>query len=192
MTIRVMLVSPATNAALREARFGGDVPLDESGARRARAAAGGLPRADRLLSGSSARCRETAAGLGLRAEPAGALDDWDLGRWSGRRLDEVSAGEPEAVSAWLCDPSCAPHGGESLLSLCTRVGAWLESLPPDTGRVLAVVDPAVTRAAMVRGLSLPPDAFWRLDIAPLTLTELTGRGGRWNLKCGRPLGPEAG
>ncbi|HZX38373.1 MAG TPA: histidine phosphatase family protein, partial [Streptomyces sp.] len=29
MTVRVMLVSPATNAALREARFDGDAPLDE-------------------------------------------------------------------------------------------------------------------------------------------------------------------
>jgi broad specificity phosphatase PhoE len=60
-------------------------------------------------------------------------------------------------------------------------------LPDDAGRVLAVTEPAVTRAAIVRALALPAEAFWRLDVAPLTLTELSGRSGRWNLRCGRPL-----
>ncbi|MFI1396947.1 histidine phosphatase family protein [Streptomyces sp. NPDC020681] len=190
MTVRVMLISPATTAALREARFEGDVPLDAAGLRRAGAAASAVPRADTVLSGPSARCRETAQALGLRAEPAesaDALGDWDLGRWRGRTLDEVSASEPESVAAWLSDPSAAPHGGESLLALCARVGAWLESLPETAGRVLAVVEPAVCRAATVRALGLPPETFWRLDVAPLTMTELTGRLGRWNLRCGREL-----
>ncbi|MFP3991840.1 histidine phosphatase family protein [Streptomyces sp. E11-3] len=192
MTVRVMVVSPAMSAALREARFDGDVALDEAGARRARSAAGALPRADRRLVGTSARCAETAAELGLRAgEPEPALGSWDMGRWRGRRLEEVSASEPDAVSTWLTDPLAAPHGGESLLALCDRVGNWLESLPGDTGDVLAVAEPAAVRAAIVRALALPVEAFWRLDVAPLTLTELSGRSGRWNLRCGRPLGPEA-
>ncbi|MFK4221992.1 histidine phosphatase family protein [Streptomyces sp. NPDC019890] len=190
MTVRVMLISPATTAALREVRFAGDGPLDEAGVRRARAAAGALPRADRVLSGPSARCRETAAELGAQAQVAEELGDWDMGRWRGRRLEEVSASEPEAVSAWLSDPSAAPHGGESLVALCARVGDWLDSL--DAGRVLAVVEPTVVRAAVVRGLGLAPEVFWRLDVAPLTLTELSGRAGRWNLRCGRRLAPEAG
>ncbi|MEW2082500.1 histidine phosphatase family protein [Streptomyces sp. NPDC005283] len=191
MTVRVMLVSPATSAALRGARFDGDVPLDEAGARGARAAAGALPGAGRRVSGPSARCRETAEALGLRAEPELRLADWDMGRWRGRTLEEVSVSEPESVSAWLTDPSAAPHGGESLLALCARVGGWLESLSAD-GRVLAVTEPAVARAAIVHALALPAEAFWRLDIAPLTLTELSGRAGRWNLRCGRPLAADAG
>ncbi|MER5747514.1 histidine phosphatase family protein [Streptomyces sp. NPDC002225] len=195
MTVRVMLISPALNAALREARFDGDAPLDAAGARRARAAAPGVPDAGRRLRGPSVRCAGTAEALGLRAVPEPAVRGWDLGRWSGLRLDEVGAAEPAAVSAWLADPSAAPHGGESLLELCSRTERWLDSL--DSGsdgragedRVLAVVEPSVVRAAVVAALALPPESFWRLDVAPLTLTALSGRCGRWNLRCGQPLSP---
>ncbi|MEV0489817.1 histidine phosphatase family protein [Streptomyces atratus] len=185
-----MLISPALNAALREARFDGDAPLDASGVRRARAAAATVPAADHRVCGSDERCAGTAEALGLRPEPEPALRGWDLGRWSGQRLAEVSETEPEAVSAWLSGPSATPHGGESLLELCARVGNWLDSLRRDgagDGRVIAVVEPAVVRAAIVHALSLPPQAFWRLDVAPLTLTELSGRSGRWNLRCGWSL-----
>ncbi|MEU1346896.1 histidine phosphatase family protein [Streptomyces sp. NPDC005795] len=209
MTVRVMLVSPGMNAALREARFAGDAPLDSSGLAQARAAAGSVPAADRWLSGPSRRCTATAKALGLRPDAEHTLRDWEMGRWSGARLSEVSVDEPDGVAAWLADPSAAPHGGESLRELCARVGAWLDSLHgatsgqvreevaesgaggKDVGRVLGVVEPGVVRAAVVHALDLPPQAFWRLDVAPLTVTELSGRSGRWNLRCGRPLGAEA-
>lgn len=193
MTVRVMLISPGMNAALREARFAGDAPLDDSGLRAARAAASAdsVPAAERRLRGPSRRCTLTAAALGLRTDHEHALRDWEMGRWSGARLSEVSSDEPDEVAAWLADPSAAPHGGESLLELCTRVGAWLDSLHGgDAGRVLGVTEPGVIRAAVVHALTLPPQAFWRLDVAPLTVTELSGRSGRWNLHCGRKLVPE--
>ncbi|MEE4496246.1 histidine phosphatase family protein [Streptomyces sp. BE230] len=191
MTVRVMLISPAMNAALREARFAGDAPLDEAGLRQARAAADLLPATDRALHGPSRRCTLTADALGVGSADEHALRDWELGRWTGARLDGVSASEPEAVAAWLADPSTSPHGGESLLELCARAGAWLDALDDSSpGRVLAVVEPAVIRAAVVHALDLPPQAFWRIDVAPLTLTELSGRSGRWNLRCGRPLTAE--
>ncbi|THA71154.1 histidine phosphatase family protein [Streptomyces sp. A0958] len=198
MTVRVMLISPAMNAALREARFAGDSALDASGVRAARLAASRVPAADRAVRGPSERCALTAEALGLRSaasEPA--LADWGLGRWAGARLDEVSRSEPEQVAAWLADPTAAPHGGESLHGLCARAGAWLNSLHGDSDgdadgdfRVLAVAEPSLVRAALVHALALPREAFWRLDVPPLTLTELSGRSGRWNLRCGRPLAAE--
>ncbi|MEU1469961.1 histidine phosphatase family protein [Streptomyces sp. NPDC005761] len=204
MTVRVMLISPGMNAALREARFAGDAPLDNAGLAQARAAAGSVPTADRWLRGPSRRCTATAEALGLRSATEDALRDWEMGRWTGARLSEVSAGEPDGVAAWLADPAAAPHGGESLLELCARVGAWLDALPDrvrgpaeadvhgdSAGRVLGVVEPGVIRASVVHALGLPPQAFWRLDVAPLTVTELGGRSGRWNLRCGRPLAPGA-
>ncbi|NEC03009.1 histidine phosphatase family protein [Streptomyces anulatus] len=190
MTVRVMLISPAMNAALREARFDGDAPLDRSGRERANAAADAVPTAGLTLSGPSERCRETSEALGLAARTEPALAGWDLARWSGRRLDDVAAAEPTRMSAWLGDPSAAPHGGESLRDLVGRIGGWLDSLggpdAPGTA-VLAVAEAAVVRAAVVHGLRLPAEAFWRLDVAPLTLTELSGRSGRWNVGLGRPL-----
>ncbi|MEU8675394.1 histidine phosphatase family protein [Streptomyces sp. NPDC048560] len=182
-----MLISPAMNAALREARFEGDAPLDAAGTRRARAAAGQVPGADLYVSGTSERCLRTAAALGLHPTPEPSLADWDMGRWRGKRLSEVSDGEPEAVASWLADPSAAPHGGESLAELSSRVGNWLGDLDESSGRVLAVAEPAVVRAAIVHGLGLPSATFWRLDVAPLTITELSGRRGLWNLMCGQVL-----
>lgn len=186
MTVRVMLVSPAITAALREARFSGECPLDESGVREARAAAPSVPPADLLVRGPSLRCRQTAEALGVRAIASEQLADWDVGSWTGLTLEQVHTQEPESVAHWLHDPTAAPHGGESLLELCARAGQWLESLP-DT-RVLAVAEPALVRALTVAALGLPPSVFWRLDVGPLSLTQLKGRGGRWNLICGGPLG----
>ncbi len=210
MTVRVMLVSPAMNAALREARFDGDAPLDRAGERSARAAAAAVPRSGAVLSGPSERCLGTAAALGLAARAEPALTGWDLGRWSGRSLDDVGAAEPAAVAAWIGDPSAAPHGGESLRALVERVAAgWTGPAAGDTlgagdrqgagggpgatdRSVLVVAEPAVVRAAVVHALALPVEAFWRLDVAPLVLTELTGRSGRWNVRLGRPLAAPEG
>ncbi|MCX4966266.1 histidine phosphatase family protein [Streptomyces sp. NBC_00654] len=188
MTVRVLLISPAMNAALREARFEDEAALDRAGERSARAAAGSVPAAGRYMSGPSQRCLRTAEALGLTTRTEAALADWDLGRWRGERLDEVTAREPEAVAAWLGDPAAAPHGGESLRDLTARVGGWLDATSDGAdGSVLAVAGPSVVRAAVVHGLALPVVAFWRLDVVPLALTELSGRSGRWNVRLGRPL-----
>ncbi|MER8182143.1 histidine phosphatase family protein [Kitasatospora sp. NPDC094015] len=187
MTVRVMLISPATSTDLRAARFGSDAPLSPAGLAAAGAAAAGCPGADRAWAAPTRRCGGTADALGLDAPADPALADLDTGAWRGRTLDEVAAEDPAALGLWLADPAAAPHGGESVLDLVARVGDWLTERQ---GRVLAVVEPAVVRAAVVHALALPPHLFWRLDVAPLTLTRLTGAAGRWNLTCGSPLTPQ--
>ncbi|RAJ47219.1 broad specificity phosphatase PhoE [Kitasatospora sp. SolWspMP-SS2h] len=185
-TVRVALIAPALGAELHGARFGDDRPLTEAELAPARVLA--APRADRVLSAPSPRCRQTAGALGLvpdAVEPA--LADLDAGAWRGRPLAELAAAEPRALAAWLSDPDFAPPGGESVTALLARVGRWLDALPADTGRLLAVAEPAVVRAAVVHALALPPAAFWRLDVAPLTATHLSGRAARWNLRCGTAL-----
>ncbi|MFE6170703.1 histidine phosphatase family protein [Streptomyces sp. NPDC056464] len=188
MTSRVTFISPAMNAALRQARFDdGRTPLDTTGAAQAAAAAGTLPSPARVLTSPSSRCQETAEALGLLGPAVPELAALDVGRWRGRSLDEVSAAEPEPVGRWLTDPGCAPHGGESVRDLCDRVARWLTTAQDLDGRTLAVVEPEIVRAAVLHALGMPAAAFWRLDVAPLTATELSGRAGRWNLRLGRPL-----
>ncbi|WP_411103530.1 histidine phosphatase family protein [Streptomyces sp. cmx-4-9] len=135
---------------------------------------------------SSVRVRLVTPGLGPpgqghrfgRGGPYGA----DSGQWAGRTLEEVAAEDPAAVRRWLSDPGYAPPGGESVLDLVARAGRWLDALEPGTHRVTA--EQAFVRAAVVHALDLPPQAFWRLDARPRTLTELSGRAGRWNLRLG--------
>lgn len=188
MTSRVILISPAITAALREARFDDDCPLDASGLSQARAAAGTLPAAERVRVSPTVRCRETAGALGLDAVDAPELAGLDTGRWRGATLAEVGGREPEALARWLSDPGAAPHGGESVAALCDRVADWLEAVAQTPGRTLAVVEPEAVRAAVVRALGAPETAFWRADVPPLTAVELSGRSGRWNVRFGQPLG----
>jgi broad specificity phosphatase PhoE len=188
MTSRVTLISPALSAALREARFDGDCPLDAAGARRARSAAGTLPAADRWWVSPTARCRETAEALGIDAVRTPELAGLDVGHWRGATLAEVSVKEPEAVARWLADPESAPHGGESVREFCDRIALRLDALAQLPGRTVAVVEPEVVRAVVVRALGAPESAFWRVDVEPLTATEVSGRAGRWNVRSGCPLG----
>lgn len=187
MTVRITLISPATNEALREVRFDDNSPLDPVGLARAEAAASALAPTPRAYTSPSPRCRQTAQALGLVAEPVAALAACHMGRWQGRTLTEVAGTEEAALAAWLSDPTASPHGGESLRDLRVRTAGWLDSLHDGTGRVIAVTEPDVIRAAVIHALSAPDHAFWRLDIRPLTATDLSGRAERWNVTAGRAL-----
>ncbi|WP_225830442.1 histidine phosphatase family protein [Streptomyces sp. NK08204] len=188
MTSRVTLISPATTPSLRRARFDDGDSLDDGAAAQAAAAAGRLPAAGRVLVSPTVRCRETASALGLGASAEPGPAGLDVGRWRGRTLEEVGAAEPEAVARWLADPGAAPHGGESVRDLCERVARWLETCGRADGRTVAVVEPEVVRAVVVNLLGAPGSSFWRIDVPPLTASEITGRSGRWNLRLGQALG----
>ncbi|MER5208365.1 histidine phosphatase family protein [Streptomyces sp. NPDC002825] len=189
MTVRLTLISPAANEALREVRFDDDGPLDAAGIACAEAVASAVGPSPRAYSSPSPRCRRTAEALGLPSEPVDALAGCAMGRWRGQTLAAVAAAEEAAVSAWLSDPAAAPHGGESLRDLRVRVGGWIDELREGSGRVTAVVEPDVIRAATVHALAAPDSMAWRLDVRPLTAVHLSGRAGRWNLRTGEPLGP---
>ncbi|MFE9029025.1 histidine phosphatase family protein [Streptomyces iakyrus] len=184
MTVRLTLLCAGAPVE-HEVRFGADTPLDARAQREARAVAGAPPGAAARYTAPSQRCRQTAQVLGWDAvaeEPA--LRDMDMGMWRGRTLDEVAVGDGVGLAAWLSDPEAAPHGGESVAQVCHRIAVWLDALPGDAGRVLAVVEQAVARAAVLHVLGAPQRSFWRIDVPPLSAFQLTGRDGRWNLRMG--------
>ena len=172
-----------STTATRASAFPADEALDGHG--RAAAAALGAVLAERpadVLSSPSGRCRETAAVAGL---PAPAIDpalaECDFGAWAGRTLADVHASDPEAVVAWMTDPDAAPHGGESLTRFARRVAGWLDAQAAVDGRALALTHGGVVKAAVIHPLGAPPAAFWRIDVAPLSLTELHCHDRRWTL-----------
>jgi broad specificity phosphatase PhoE len=177
---RLLLVRHASTDAVRAAAFGADEPLDAAGV----AAAGRLrlPRAGEVLVSPARRAAETAARAGLAVtavEPA--LAECDFGRWAGRPLRELAESEPEAVRAWMTDPAGAPHGGESLLAVLARVCTWLAEQARLSGTAIAITHAGVIKAAVVGALDAPPAAFWRIDVAPLSVTELHAHDGRWTV-----------
>jgi broad specificity phosphatase PhoE len=181
MTTRLILLCHATTTALRAAAFAADEPLDDRGRVAATALAGHIRNVERCWTSPELRARQTAEALGREALVAPELRDCDYGAWTGSGFDEIWGKDPEAATKWLRDPEAAPHGGESLASLMRRTAAWLDAQREVSGPTLVVTHASIIRAAIVHALEAPPKSFWRLDIAPLSQTRLSGVGERWNL-----------
>jgi broad specificity phosphatase PhoE len=179
---RLTLISHAPTEALRSASFPLDEPLTEHELQKISALPWSPPRAQQILAGPELRARQTAQALGLSAEPTSDLRDCDYGSWSGFTFSDIASLKAEEVTLWLADVAAAPHGGESILQLVERVARWLgEQRHHD--HTLAITHPAVIRSAIVCALEAPPQAFWRIDIAPLTITDLRWNGATWTLRA---------
>jgi broad specificity phosphatase PhoE len=179
---RLLLIRHAPTSATRAFSFPADEPLDERGRAGAAALGPALPARFDVLCSPALRCRETAQAAGLQAgavEPR--LAECDFGTWAGRTLDEVSAADPAAAGAWMTDPDARPHGGESLTDFARRVAAWLDGQAARAGGAVAITHGGVVKAAVVHALGAPIEAFWRIDAAPLAITELHAHDGRWTL-----------
>ncbi|WP_263260357.1 histidine phosphatase family protein [Pseudomonas sp. RIT-PI-S] len=180
MALRLTLIAHGGTAAQRQARF----PADEPAELDAPASAyrlGRFPRRTRFLQGPEQRVRDTAALFSSQCEVEPALRDCDFGRWAGVSIDEVAAGEPEALALWMQDWQAAPHGGESLQAVYQRTCAWLGALS-GTGQVVAVTHPYVMRCALMHVLGCPPAALHVIDIEPLAAVTLSFNG-RWRMRA---------
>jgi broad specificity phosphatase PhoE len=178
---RLLLVRHAPTGATRAAAF----PLDEALDARAFAAASGLaaafPQRCEVLSSPALRCMQTAEAAGLTATVEPRLVECDFGRWAGSTLADVCEASPEGAEAWMRDPDAAPHRGESLRAFAVRVGGWLDEQAALEGAAAAITHGGVVKAAIVHVLGAPLEAFWQIDCAPLSLTELHAHDGRWTV-----------
>lgn len=180
MTSRLILIASAATAATRTASFGQDEPLEDRAVALC-AALAPWPHAGAEVRVSPAKAaRQTAEGLALL--PAAVDDDLadvDYGSWAGRAIADVAATDPDALAQWLADPDFTGHGGESRTALGERAQAWLQRSSNHGGRCICVTHGAFIRAVVIQTLSAAPQAFWQLDTAPLTVTELRHDGRRW-------------
>ncbi|EJT04213.1 histidine phosphatase family protein [Rhizobium sp. CCGE 510] len=184
MNTRLTWICHGATAANRKALFPLDEPLEDKAAEEASGMAA-PSRADRIVTSPALRARQTAQALRLEARIDQALRDCDHGRWAGRSIAAIEAEEPENLMAWMRDPEAAPHGGESLVDLRTRVGGWMDDESAHGGHVIAVSHAAVIRAAVAHVLQAPISCFWLVDVEPLAIVRMTSNGRRWALRFQR-------
>jgi len=183
MTARLALVCHGSTDAVRRAAFPLDEPLDDSGKRRAADLAGHLANFECCWTSPELRARQTAEALGLSAIVQPMLRECSYGRWAGKTFSKIAADDPHAASAWLLDPAAAPHGGEAVVELIKRVAIWLADEQARERRTITITHSTIIRAALVHIIAAPPQSFWRIDIAPLSVTRFSGKDGRWNVIC---------
>jgi broad specificity phosphatase PhoE len=184
---RIILISHGATEAQRRTAFPLDEPLLDREMERIAELKWIPPTGARAWAGPEQRTQQTSQVLGFSATVSEELRDCGYGQWSGRTMESVQTEDPDGLLAWLTEPNASPHGGEPITALIARAGIWMEQQTAENVAV-AVTHPSVVRAAIVHALRVPPAAFWRFDVSPLTMTDL--RFSRtWTARCvGCPMG----
>ena len=176
---RLTLICHARTVAQKLARFPLDEPLEMDWQALRLSRRNQFKGAPRLVCGPELRTRQTAGLFGSAPQIVDALKDCDFGRWGGERIGDLQKTEAQTLQHWLDDPASAPHGGESLVQLGERVGAWLTTLQSTPGHIVAVTHPFVIRAALTQVLQ--GGASNLIDVEPLSAVELRFHD-RWRLR----------
>jgi broad specificity phosphatase PhoE len=131
------------------------------------------------------RARETAAPIAerlrLAPEVHEAINEIDLGEWSGRSFEDLSQ-DPRWQSWNSARAVSRPPGGESMLEVHARAIGHLErarSAHPDQAVVL-VSHADVIKAALLYCLGMPIDGYRLFDISPASISTLVV--GDWGAK----------
>lgn len=165
-------------------------PLAPRGRWEARQAAERLRAAGvaRVFSSDLPRAVETAAivgeVLGVEVVPTPSLREISFGLFEGRSHAEVRRCFGRDLDFWWEDPvRRGPPGGESLIAVMARVGAWIEAVvEPAAGEsVLVVGHDGSLKALLWQALGLAPAAFWRVSLDYGALTGLERSGGAFRL-----------
>lgn len=183
MLARLTMIASGAALGMRKGRFPNDEALEPQALERARAMAASPRRADRVWTSPALAARQTAQALGLEASVEPLLAEQDFARWAGRSFEEIQAEDADGMAAWFADPDAAPHGGETLSAVSQRGAALVERLAGEGGHTIAVTHPVLIRAAIVHVLGAPLSSVWKIDIEPLSLTDLRNDGRRWVLRA---------
>lgn len=192
MKTRITLICHGATASNRSAAFPADEPLEAKALKQTASLKGRLPHADHVLVSPSLRTRQTAQALGLLAESDTVLAECDYGRWAGSTMQAISQQEPEALATWIGDLSAAPHGGEAMADLFARAAGWLAGALGKGGHTIAITHASVIRACILHVLQADHAAFWKVDVEPLSCTQLSSDGRRWSLRLPSHIDTGAG
>jgi broad specificity phosphatase PhoE len=165
----------------REGRLQGrlDAPLTALGREQARHVATGLAgsAATAVVTSPLRRAADTAheiaSVLGVEVELDDRLVEVDYGEWDGRKFSEVA---PEEWGRWRDDVAFVPPGGESLLTVATRVGDFCSARLRGDRTIVAVSHVSPIKAAVVWALGISEEATWRMHLDVASVTRIGRRG----------------
>lgn len=156
-----------------------DPPLNDTGRRQARAAAGllGSQPVDVIYSSPLARTQGTAEAIRqIRDAPlvlAQDLRERGFGIWDGLYFDEIQQRFPQDYTTWKQNPAAyKPEQGESVYDLQARVGRVIQSiLGEHAGKHVVVVSHVGPIRVMISdAIRLPVEEYRRLTIDNGSLT----------------------
>ena len=189
MSTVLFLVRHAAHGLLKHKLVGrmSQVSLSEEGRRQAQALGSRLAREELSLVQASPRDRamETAQAIARAAsvslEQVDALDELDMGEWTGKSFDELSV--DVRWQAWNGRRSSArPPEGESMLEAQARIIGHIQHLAAGrpNGRIALVSHGDVIRSALLYLLMMPIDAYDRIEIDPASISTVVV--GNWGAK----------
>jgi probable phosphoglycerate mutase len=189
---RLILVRHGETEFTQQRRYSGrgDVPLSPYGVAQAEATAVRVaalaPAVSAVVSSPLSRCTRTAR-LIARATggPPVSLDEdlieCDFGAWEGLTFGEVRERWPDALTAWLADPTVAPPDGESFRRVATRVARAVNRLRErPAGETVVVVSHVSPIKLLLRDALAAGDALLHrlyLDPAGVSVVDLWEDGG---------------
>ena len=147
-----------------------DVPLDDLGRRQAEALGRSplLRPVTRVVSSPLRRARDTAAALGRPVTVDERWTEIDYGIFDGLELDRAG----DLFRQWGRDIGFIPEGGESLMSLGSRVRAACDDLWPEASvdDVVVVSHVSPIKAAVAWALGVDDETTWRMfvDVASVS------------------------
>jgi probable phosphoglycerate mutase len=154
------------------------VELDELGCRQmASYSRSILPAPTAVQSSPQRRALQSASilahAIDLPVEIVAAVDEIDVGDWTGRRLDELNK-DPDWQRWNQGRGSSRPPNGESMHELQRRVVQHLEQLwnDADDGTVVIVSHAEPIRAALLHYANIPLDDFLSIAVEPASVSTL--------------------
>jgi broad specificity phosphatase PhoE len=147
------------------------------GQAQAAACAAAVGRPARVVASPLLRARQTAAAISPSVDVDERWIELDYGEWDGAVLRTMNQA---AWDRWRADPSAAPPGGESLVTLAVRVEEACEALLDEAREADVVVVSHVSpiKAAVAWALGVGPETSWRmfLGVAAVSRIAIGPRG----------------